>query len=135
MPSEACNERPPSGLVEGIEQFNRGEFYKCHDALEELWMAESGAVRHLYQGILQIGVAFYHLRAGRYQPVVSLLKRGSSYLEPFAPECMGVNVARLLLDAASCLAQVRALGPDGLREFDWESVPIIELREQKRDDR
>lgn len=129
MPSEACGERPPTGLVKGIEQFNRGEFYQCHDSLEELWMAESGSIRHLYQGILQIGVAFYHLRAGRYQSVVTLLKRGSSYLERFAPTCMGVDVAHLLLDAASCLAQVTQLGPGGLHEFDWSSIPTIELRD------
>jgi predicted metal-dependent hydrolase len=115
--------------VKGIHEFNRGEFYQCHDSLEELWMAESGTIRHLYQGILQIGVAFYHLQAGRYRPVVSLLKRGSNYLESFAPVCMGVNVARLLSDTALCLAQVTRLGPEGLHRFNWESVPAIELRD------
>ena len=129
LPSKPCSERPPTGLIKGIEEFNRGEFYACHDSLEELWLAESGSIRYLYQGILQIGVAFYHLQAGRYQSVVTLLKRGSSYLEPFVPACLGVDVTRLLSDAASCLAQVTLLGPAALNEFDWTSIPTIDLRD------
>jgi predicted metal-dependent hydrolase len=118
---------PPSGLLQGIREFNRGEFFACHETLENLWLAESRPVRQLYQGILQIGVAFHHLRAGRYRPVVTLLESGSNYLQPFAPAHMGVNVASLLADASGCLAEVKRLGPDRLAEFDWSLVPQIEI--------
>ena len=40
MTHEACLEPPPPGLLAGIEEFNRGEFFECHETLEELWMAE-----------------------------------------------------------------------------------------------
>jgi predicted metal-dependent hydrolase len=111
----------------GIEQFNRGLFFECHETLEALWLAEPRPVRHLYQGILQIGVAFYHLKAGRYRPVLTLLERGSGYLRPFAPRCMDVDVARFLNDAARCLAQVKRLGPDELGDFDLSLIPRIEI--------
>lgn len=114
-------------LLQGIAEFNQGDFFECHETLEELWLAEPRPIRHLYQGILQIGVAFYHLRAQRYRPVVTLLTSGSRYLEPFAPACMGVNVARLMSGAAQCLEQVQRLGPDRLNEFDWSLVPRIEI--------
>lgn len=117
-------------LEKGIAEFNRGEFYQCHDTLEELWVAETRPIRYLYQGILQIGVAFYHLRAQRYRPAVTLLTTGSRYLEPFAPISMGVNVAKLLDSAASCLDQVQQLGPEGLNDFDWSLVPKIDIVEQ-----
>ena len=123
-------EAPPAGLLKGIEEFNRGSFYECHDTLEALWVAESRPVRQLYQGILQVAVAFYHLQAGRFRPVVTLLTRGSKYLEPFAPACMGVDVAGLLRGAARCLAQVQVLGAERLHEFDWSLVPEIEMAEQ-----
>jgi hypothetical protein len=61
--------------------------------------------------------------------VVTLLKRGSKYLEPFVPECMGVNVAGLLQGAARCLAEVEELGPQRVNDFDWSLVPRIEIRE------
>ena len=123
-----CERPPPPGLLAGAAEFNRGEFFECHETLEELWMRESRPVRRLYQGILQIGVAFYHLREGRYRPVVFLLTRGSGYLQPFVPTCMGVDVSHLLDGAARCLAQVRRLGPSGLDRFDWSMVPRVEIR-------
>lgn len=126
--STSCLEAPPSGLVQGIEEFNRGEFLECHDTLEGLWMTERRPIRHLYQGILQIGVAFYHLQKGRYRPVLTLLRRGSKYLEPFAPACMQVDVAGLLTDATRCLAEVQRLGSDDLNNFDWSLVPKIEFQ-------
>jgi hypothetical protein len=76
---------------------------------------------------------YYHLRAERFRPVVTLLLRGAKYLEPFAPACMGVNVASLLDSAARCLAEVQDLGPDRVHEFDWSLVPKIEMIEQRKE--
>ena len=56
-----CQDLPPPQLLEGVEQFNRGEYFEQHETLELLWRAETRSVRRLYQGILQVGVAFYHL--------------------------------------------------------------------------
>lgn len=133
--SKNCPQACPPGLLQGIAEFNRGEFYQCHDTLEELWAAEPQPIRHLYQGILQIGVAFYHLRAQRYRPVVTLLTTGHSYLEPFAPACLGVDVAKLLDGAAHCLHHVQQLGPEGLNAFDWSLVPRIEFVTQNVESR
>lgn len=116
-------------MLEGIAEFNRGEFFECHETLEALWLAEPRHIRQLYQGILQIGVAFYHLRAGRYRPAETLLARGCGYLQIFAPVCMGVDIARLLDSTARCLAEVKQLGPGGLADFNWSLVPRIENKE------
>ena len=131
MLSESCLELPLPGLLAGVQEFNQGEYLACHETLEELWMAETRPIRKLYQGILQISVAFYHLEAGRYRPVLTLLERGCRYLEPFAPTCMDVDVASLLADAACCLAEVKRLGPDGLCDFDWSLIPRIEMGSEK----
>ena len=125
LPSDPCSEPPPAALLAGIDEFNRGEYYECHDTLEELWMAEARPIRGLYQGILQIGVAFYHLQAGRHRTTRFLLGRGSGRLRPFVPTCMGVDVAHLLVGAERCLAEVERLAPERLDEFDWSLVPRI----------
>ena len=125
MKASACRETPPRGLGDGVAEFNRRLFFECHETLEALWMAEPRPVRELYQGILQVGVAFYHLQAQRYRPAMTLLKRGTAYLRPFAPQCMGIDVAALLADTRRCLLALRALGPEGLEQFDWTLVPKI----------
>ena len=123
----SCDEPPPPELLEGISQFNRGEFFEQHETLELLWRAERRDVRYLYQGILQIGVAFHHLRRLNHHGTVYMLTRGPRYLAPFAPRCQGVNVAALLRDAAAALQEVERLGPSRLAEFDWRLAPQVQL--------
>src|SRR6267142_5657292 len=115
----ACDELPPFLLLEGIAQFNRGEYFEQHETLERLWRAEERHVRLLYQGILQIGVAFHHLRRLNHHGTVYMLTRGPAYLAPFAPRCQRIDVAALLRDAAAARRAVERLGPGRLAEFDW----------------
>ena len=124
----ACDESPPPLLLEGIAQFNRGEYFEQHETLERLWRAEPRQVRRLYQGILQIGVAFHHLRRRNHHGTVYMLTRGAAYLAPFAPQCQSVDVAALLTAAATALTEVERLGPDRLADFDWRLAPIVRLR-------
>src|SRR5437660_7816782 len=109
-----CDEPPPPLLLKGIAQFNRGEWFEQHETLELLWRAERRDVRRLYQGILQIGVAFLHLRRLNHHGAVYMLTRGSRYLAPFAPQCQGVDVDALIRAAAAALDEVQLLGLDRL---------------------
>ena len=123
----SCDEPPPAALLEGIAQFNRGEFFEQHETLELLWRAERRNLRYFYQGILQIGVAFHHLRRLNHHGTVYMLTRGPRYLAPFAPACQRVDVAALLRDAAAALREVERLGPSRLAEFDWRLAPTVRL--------
>jgi len=122
-----CHEPPPRLLLEGVEQFNRGEFFEQHETLETLWRAETRPVRRLYQGVLQIGVAFHQLRRGNYHGTVTMLARGAGHLELFPSVCQRVDVAALLTDVARARAVIEALGPARLREFDWTLAPRVVL--------
>ena len=74
-----CKERPPLKLLEGIGQFNAGEYYDCHETLEEIWMHEPGKIRDLYKGILQIAVAIYHAKRSNLKGAMRcLLRYGAS---------------------------------------------------------
>jgi uncharacterized protein len=123
----SCDEPPPPLLLEGIAQFNRGEFFEQHETLETLWRAETRNIRYLYQGILQIGVAFHHLRKLNHHGTVYMLTRGQMYLAPFAPRCQRVDVQALLDAAAAALREVNHLGPARLAEFDWSLTPKVRL--------
>lgn len=123
----ACSEPPPPLLLEGIAQFNRGEYFEQHETLEILWRAERREVRRLYQGILQIGVAFHHVRRSNHHGAVYMLVRGSMYLRRFPPVCQGVDVAALVEAAGRALREVERLGPGRLHAFDWRLAPRVEL--------
>jgi predicted metal-dependent hydrolase len=123
----SCDDPPPPLLLEGIAQFNRGEYFEQHETLELLWRAEPRDIRYLYQGILQIGVAFHHLRKLNHHGTVYMLTRGPRYLAPFAPRCQRVDVQQLLDDAAAALKEVERLGPGRLAEFDWTLAPVVRI--------
>jgi hypothetical protein len=121
----SCDETPPPLLYLGIEQFNRGEFFEQHETLEKLWLDEPRELRRLYQGILKIGVGFYKLRLGNYRGTVNHITGGIAYLQRFGDTCLGVDVARLIREAADVHEQVVALGPERLSEFDLAALPKV----------
>jgi len=122
-----CRDEPPAGLLEGIDLFNAGEYFECHEVLEDIWRAEADPVRALYQGILQIGVAFHHLRRNNWRGAVKLLDGGSDKVGRFLPRCMGIETQPLHASAISCLALLRDLGPERIDEFDWTLIPTISV--------
>ena len=129
----AAAEKVPQGVPEGIpdlvlrgiEEFNRGEFYKCHEYLEDAWRAESRQVRYLYQGILQIGVGFYHGENGNWRGATGLLESGIARLKEFEPDTLGIDVARLVHECERCLRELEELGRERVREFDRSKVPKV----------
>lgn len=100
-PIPGCDEPPPARLLCGIEQFNRGEYWECHETLEALWIAEPREVRNLYQGILQVGVALHHLRNRNLPGALKVFRRGLRRLRSLPATCQGVDVAQLVADAAA----------------------------------
>ena len=58
LPSD---DAPGVSFAEGVSLFNSGQYYECHDVLEELWHSSSEPRRSILHGILQCSVALYHL--------------------------------------------------------------------------
>ena len=126
----AAAAKPPEELpvlvLRGIEEFNRGEFFECHESLEAAWMQESGRVRYLYQGILQVGVGFYHLQNGNWRGATGLLRNGTVRLKEFEPETLGVDIAKLVRESERCLQELETLGRERVGEFDTSQIPKVE---------
>ncbi len=127
QPNPRCSDLPPEGLLEGIRLFNEGKFYECHHALEDIWKAEREPIRYLYQGILQIGVGFHHLRNNNFRGATLLLRDGIDKTRRFTPSCMTVDTLRLCEESQRCLDRIHELGPERLSEFDWTTVPRVEF--------
>ncbi len=122
----ACQERLPALAISGIEQFNLGAYYACHDDLEAAWREDDGAGRDLYRGILQVAIAYFQIERGNYRGAMKMFLRLRQWLDPLPAECRGVNVAKLRRDAAAVQESLAALGPERIGDFDQALFKSVE---------
>ena len=76
----------------GLELFNEGEYFECHDTLEDLWQGTRGVDRHFLQGLIQVSVGLYHMLNGNFKGAASQLRRGLEKLHPYAPAHRGIEL-------------------------------------------
>lgn len=107
----------PQTFWQGVEQFNQGQFYACHDTLEALWIEAATPLKNFYQGILQIAVACYHLENHNWRGAVILLGEGIARLRPYLPVYASIDVAQLVSQSAKLLSDLQQTGPDRVVEF------------------
>ena len=115
---DPCNAPPHPQAAEGIRLFNAGEYFEAHEALEAAWNAETGEVRNLYQGILQIAVTYLHITRGNYNGAIKVYARGQKHLKGLADVCKGIQVERLRRDAEAVIQEVQRLGSEHIQGFD-----------------
>src|SRR5258706_506524 len=66
---------------EGIDLFNEGKFFECHEAWEEVWKRSDGEAKLFYQGIIQAAVAILHAQRGNLNGAASMYAKASSKLD------------------------------------------------------
>ncbi|HUY36194.1 MAG TPA: DUF309 domain-containing protein [Pirellulales bacterium] len=98
----------PPLYLEGIEFFNRCDFFESHEAWEDLWSDEFGASRKFLQGLIQAAVALHHFGNGNIRGAKKLYYGSRGYLEPFRPRHMGLDLDSFLGQMERCFAAVVA---------------------------
>lgn len=113
-----CQHSMPLLVYKGIQEFNAGRYYEAHEEFELAWVKEVEIVRNLYQGILQVGVAYYQIQRGSYWGAIKMFLRAFQWLEAMPSTCHGIDIASLRSDARHVWHTLEALGPDAIEHFD-----------------
>jgi uncharacterized protein len=83
----------------GIDLFNAGYWWECHEILEGLWLATGRKTRagHTMQAIIQCAAA--HLKIALDQPIGArrLITHCDRHVKEAGPYCLGVNLETLQL--------------------------------------
>lgn len=122
-------ETPPKALVRAIEEFNRGDWFVCHETLEDLWRDADGETRDFYQGLIKIAAALHHWRNGNYVGAVRLLDGGCSLLRYVSPTCLGISLPPFVSAVETLHKAMTALGPDRMGELPRDLIPILTISE------
>ncbi len=76
------------GLAEGLACYRKEQFFDAHEEWEDVWRGLDDPEKSFMQALIQMTVAFHHLRAGNRVGAVSLLRRTLRRLES-SPVCFG----------------------------------------------
>ena len=129
--SDICQAPLHPRAAEGLRLFNAGEYFEAHEALEDAWNAETGRVRDLYRGILQIAVVYLHITRRNYNGAVKVYARSQRWTRDWPAVCRGIQVEELRRHAEAVIKEVQRLGLERISEFDnsllkpvrWEEPP------------
>ena len=123
----ACRE-PISPLGrQGLELFNQGHFFEAHEVLEHAWMAEGDVAGRLYRVLLQLAVAYHHLREDNRRGASKMLLRIRPWLDPLPDRCRGVDLAtvrRLVSELQQALDQLPSGASTKTLSLSTPSVPL-----------
>jgi CheY-like chemotaxis protein len=128
--ADPCGEPLPDGVMRGIEEFNAGQYFEQHETLELVWRAELRPIRDLYRGVLQIGLACLQVERGNGIGALKMINRAVKWLPPFRPTCQGIDVDRLLADAARLREAIERSGADHTDRVDRRLFPKIHMLSQ-----
>lgn len=123
----SCGDPLPPEAAQAVDLFNAGEYYRQHDLFEALWRAEPGPVRDLYQGVLQVGVAYYQITCGNRRGALKMLRRSARLLARLPDVCRGIDVRQLREDSAHVRAALESTPAEDIAAFDRRLLKPVKL--------
>ncbi|WP_053368971.1 DUF309 domain-containing protein [Bacillus sp. FJAT-27245] len=109
----------PDQYYEFFIHFNEGDYYTCHDLLEEMWMEEKGNL--FFKGLLQMSVALYHYGYGNVKGARAMMKAAHIYLQGYRPRHWGLDLEKVIAYIEEC----QLLIPDGIDKVPFEQIHIL----------
>jgi predicted metal-dependent hydrolase len=110
----------------GVRLFNHGEFFECHEVLEDLWRPLRGPRRLFLQAVIHLAVGLYHHQRQNSAGADRQLRKGLKKLAGYLPEYEGVDTLALYEAGAMVLERIREGGsvdPAGITIRLRESPP------------
>ena len=114
----------------GIDLFNQRQFHAQHEAFEDAWNAETRPVRNLYQGLLQIGLAFLQIENQNQGGAFKMFGRGIPRLRLLPDVVQGVRVDLFLADALAVFEQLAHVETATTWADLARGLPQIQVTEQ-----
>jgi predicted metal-dependent hydrolase len=116
---------PDPRFQEGVEHFNRRDYYAAHDAWESLWLERFGEEKDFLQGLILCAVALLHYRRSNFRGARSRFRAALERLEPYPDVYAGVDLRNFRRRMNGVLHRVlEEENPPPLRE---SSVPKIRI--------
>ncbi|MDM5339664.1 DUF309 domain-containing protein [Fictibacillus enclensis] len=102
--------------------FNEGDYYTCHDLLEEMWMTDKS--NYFLKGLLQMSVAVYHYEYGNVKGARVMMEAARHYLTDYRPFHWGMDLEHVYNFIVECLRRMpKQINMVSFEEVD--SLPVL----------
>jgi uncharacterized protein len=91
---------------DGVEQFNRGDFFEAHEVWETLWKPARNENRELLQGLIQAAAGLLHVSRGNLSGAASLYAKSIARLSPLGDQYGGIELGRFRCELGEYFASV-----------------------------
>ena len=115
-------------VIKGIQLFNQKKFFDAHEELELAWRDEAQPIRDLFRGILQIGVAYYHIQHRNFIGAQKMFIRAEKWLLPYSGFCLGINIEKLKKDTNKISRMLNNGELNEINTTDGSIFPVIETK-------
>ncbi len=112
-------------IIEGINLFNRADFFSAHDFFEEMWLESEKADKLFFQGLVQVSVGCYHLICGNYKGAFSQLSKGKTKLKNYLPSHGNIDLISLLNNIDLLLIELDITISNKENKIDFDKIPSI----------
>jgi uncharacterized protein len=108
-------DKPRDYFQEGIDLFNAGQYFECHEAWEYVWNLSEGDEKIAIQGLIQAAVAILHLERGNHEGADSLYAKARAKLDPLPDNFRQVAIAELRESLGEFFRSARATDVSSIR--------------------
>lgn len=88
----------------GVELFNAGKFFECHEVWETVWLKAEGEEREFLHAMIQAAAALHHVQRGNLKGARSVGRRAIDRLGRCPAMVMQLDVRAFCLSFESFLA-------------------------------
>lgn len=101
----------PEEFLLGVQLFNDGKFFECHEAWETLWLMAEGTEREFLHAMIQAAAALVHAQRGNWKGAQSVGRRAIEKLAVLPETMMCINTINVRLSLDGFLSQTKVLFP------------------------
>jgi hypothetical protein len=88
-------EELPPEYLRGIELFNEGRYFECHEVWERIWLQAEGVQREFLHAMIQIAASLLHFQRGNLKGAASIDERARGKLAAMPPVVMQLDTREL----------------------------------------
>ena len=122
------SQKLPNSVLQGLERFNRRDFYEAHEDFEAAWRQTQGKEREYYRALLQISGGFFRLSQGNPKGAQKFFQLAAGWLTRYPNSFRGLDTLAIQNNLEAILRDLaRDRHPSAILEQHFQPISISSM--------